>query len=327
MTFMLLPLCGRRTGPVRKLWVVARPFALHTHHMAGDAGQPRLGRAEGKRGGNSERQVFLAGVVHSMSTRATHIPQRVYPAMWNARVNNRRSRLAILCLLSATVFVHASAALPTTTGSTSSIGCTTPSSSRLLHLYVINESGAGPQTIDAATSEAREIWAPAGLRLTWSFPPRPLDLTDGRTVIVVVRRALRRPPAVGAVDSKGSAMCLLGQVRFGEDGRPANLIEVSFEAITSLVMGGSHMYRPVAKLPGFLQQVLLGRGLGRVVAHEIGHWLVGRGHLQEGLMKRTFVARDLVEWNFPRLPRTWTAAGAGMLMARFSRCEPTPHAD
>ena len=39
-------------------------------------------------------------------------------------------------------------------------------------------------------------------------------------------------------------------------------------------------------------------------------------------MRPTFGDRDLVEWNSPRLPPAWTAAGAGVLMARFSRCEP-----
>jgi hypothetical protein len=83
------------------------------------------------------------------------------------------------------------------------------------------------------------------------------------------------------------------------------------------------MDRPVAGLPVFLHEILLGRGLGRVVAHEIGHWLGGRGHVQEGLMKPMFDDHDLVESDTPRLPRTWTAA-AGMLEARFPRCEPTP---
>jgi len=98
---------------------------------------------------------------------------------------------------------------------------------------------------------------------------------------------------------------------------------VSFEAITGLVMGGSYMDQPVGKLPTFIQRVLLGRGLGRVVAHELGHWLGGRGHVEQGLMKPMFDDRDLVERDTPRLPRTWTAA-AGLLEARFSRCEPTP---
>jgi hypothetical protein len=166
------------------------------------------------------------------------------------------------------------------------------------------------------------IWATAGLRLAWTFPPAPLDLTDNRTVVVMIQPGLKRPPTLSAVPSKHPALPLLGQVPFGEDG-PGNLIEVSFEAITSLVMGSSYLNTPVAKLPDFLKQVLLGRSLGRVLAHELGHWLVGRGHMQEGLMRPAFGDRDLVEWNSPRLPPAWTAAGAGVLMARFSRCEPT----
>jgi hypothetical protein len=108
------------------------------------------------------------------------------------------------------------------------------------------------------------IWATAGLRLAWTFPPAPLDLTDNRTFVVMIQPGLKRPPTLSAVPSKHPALPLLGQVPFGEDG-PGNLIEVSFEAITSLVMGSSYLNKPVAKLPDLLQQVLLGRGLGRVL--------------------------------------------------------------
>ena len=66
---------------------------------------------------------------------------------------------------------------------------------------------------------------------------------------------------------------------------------------------------------------LLGRGLGRVVAHEIGHWLMGRGHTKQGLMRRAFGVDDLVASNVPPLPRTWTAAGSEPLPALSSRCE------
>jgi hypothetical protein len=235
-------------------------------------------------------------------------------------MNERYARRTIPFVLAASVATLVAAAQPAATASMST-DCS-PSSSRVLRLYVINEASASPQTLDTAILETSAIWATAGLRLTWTFPPAPLDLTDNRTVVVMIQRRLKRPPNFSAVSSKGPALPLLGQVPFGEDG-PGNLIEVSFEAITSLVMGSSYLNTPVAKLPDFLQQVLLGRGLGRVLAHELGHWLVGRGHMQEGLMRPTFGDRDLVEWNSPRLPPAWTAAGAGVLMARFSRCEPT----
>ena len=92
---------------------------------------------------------------------------------------------------------------------------------------------------------------------------------------------MKRPPTLSAVPSKSPALVLLGQVPFGEDG-PGNLIEVSFEAVESLVMGSWYLNKPVAKFPDLLQQVLLGRGLGRVLAHELGHWLVGHGHGRKG---------------------------------------------
>jgi hypothetical protein len=235
-------------------------------------------------------------------------------------MNERYARRTIPFVVAATMATHVAAARPPATASMST-DCP-PSSSRVLRLYVINHASASPQALDTAILETSAIWATAGLRLTWVFPPAPLDLTDNRTAVVMIERRLKRPPTLSAVPSKGPAMPLLGQVPFGEDG-PGNLIEVSFGAITSLVMGSSFLDKPVAKLPDFLQQVLLGRGLGRVLAHELGHWLVGRGHMQEGLMRPAFGDRDLVEWNSPRLPRAWTASGAGVLMARFSRCEPT----
>ena len=235
-------------------------------------------------------------------------------------MKERYARRTIPFVLAASVATHVAAARP---AATTSMPTDCPrSSSRVLRLHVINAASASPQTLHTAILEASAIWATAGLRLTWTFPPAPVDLTDNRTVVVMIQRGLKPPPTLSAIRSKGPALPLLGQVPFGEDG-PGNLIEVSFEAITSLVMGSSYLNKPVAKLPYFLQWLLLGRGLGRVLAHELGHWLVGRGHMQEGLMRPTFGDRDLVEWNSPRLPPAWTAAGAGVLMARFSRCEPT----
>lgn len=239
-------------------------------------------------------------------------------------MNKRYARRSILFVFAAAVAAQGSATRPAAPASMST-DCP-PSSSRGLRLYVINEASASAQTLDTAVLETTAIWATAGLHLTWTFPPAPLDLTDNQTVFVMIHRRLRRPPTIGVSPAKGPALPLLGQVPFGEGG-PGNLIEVSFEAITSLVMSGSYMDNPIAKLPDFLQQFLVGRGLGRVVAHEIGHWLVGRGHMQEGLMRPAFGDRDLVEWNAPRLPRVWTAAGAGVPKALSSRCEPTGRGD
>ena len=200
-----------------------------------------------------------------------------------------------------------------------------PFSSGALPLHVVNQAAASPQTLRSAMLETSAIWVSAGLHLTWTLAPAAVDLADNPTVFIVIQRELDRPPTKRADPSEGATMPLLGQVPFGEHG-PGNLIQVSFEAIASLVMRSSYLNKPVATFPDFLQQVLVGRALGRVVAHEIGHWLVGRGHMHEGLMKPALGDRDLVELNHPRLPRAWTAAGAGVI-ARPSHCDATTRGD
>jgi hypothetical protein len=191
--------------------------------------------------------------------------------------------------------------------------CAVPAS-RDLRVYLINEAGADLRTLDAAKAEASAIWASAGRALT--FPTPPIDLTDGRTVIVIIRPALLPTASGHAADSDASSRPPLGRVMF-EAGRPGKLIEVSLQELESLVMPGSFLDRPISALGYGLQRVLLGRGLGRVLAHEIGHWLMGREHTPDGLMKPRFDAWDLTALNAPRLPRPWTSE----LLAQSSHCE------
>ena len=181
------------------------------------------------------------------------------------------------------------------------MGCV-PASSRDLRVYVINEAGAAQETLDAAEAEAATIWANGGLRLVWNFPLVPLEVQDGQTVVVVVRRALSPPATTDGADLRTCSHPPLGQIRFGVDRRPANLIEVSFRELMSLVMSGSYMDKPISELPISTQRHVVGLGLGRVVAHEIGHWLMGSGHTEQGLMRPRFNVRHLIGLKGPRLP-------------------------
>ena len=189
-----------------------------------------------------------------------------------------------------------------------------------LHVHLINEAGAAAATLDAAESEARRIWEPAGLHLIWTSSPERTNLNDGDTVVVVVRFALHRPPG-GDPAELAASRAALGWIVFGEDGRPGNLIEVSFEALTSVVMSGERLGRHVRELPKTAQSLLFGCGLGRVVAHEIGHWLMGRGHTKAGLMRDSFGGRDVLDPQVARLPDEWTAAGSRLRLALSSPCE------
>ena len=148
--------------------------------------------------------------------------------------------------LMAAVAAHGPAAGMVSTTSTP-IGCAS-AVWHDLHVHLVNEAGAAPRTLDGAMAEASTIWASAGLRLRWSLPPAPFDVMNGRTVVVVVRRSQLSRRDVDAADTHASHPPL-GRLMFREDGRPGHLIEVSLEALTSLIMDGSLLDRPIAALP------------------------------------------------------------------------------
>lgn len=209
-------------------------------------------------------------------------------------------RSVTLLLLLSMVTVRgaiASPALPT--------GCYAPVP-RALRIHVIDVAGVVPRTLDDARAELAKIWTTAGLSLTWTVPPMGFEVTDPGTVVVVVRRALSRHSGVKSGSSRGVPDSALGWVLFDRDDN-RGLVEVSIDAITAVVGAGVLGDKSVLTLPRRTQMDLLGRGLGRVIAHEIGHWLMGRAHMREGLMKPSLNARDLIDWAAPALPREWTA--------------------
>jgi hypothetical protein len=184
-------------------------------------------------------------------------------------------------------------------------GCGAPAL-RDLRIHLIDAAGVVPRTLDDAKTEVAKIWTTAGLRLTWTVPPTGFEITHPGTVVVIVRRALSRHSAVKSDTSRGVPDAALGWVLFdGDDKR--GFVEVSFDAIAALIMEGIYVQdKRVRDLPGQVQNDLLGRGLGRVIAHEIGHWQMGREHTRWGLMKASLNTQDLIDWAAARLPRAWT---------------------
>jgi hypothetical protein len=244
----------------------------------------------------------------------------MYPSCRSERSRGLDARRTVRFVLAAAVFSRVPAELPMPGGAaTASCAAESP---RIVRLLVVNEAGVAPSALDAAAAEAGTIWAGAGVRLAWTFAPTSFERTDDDTVVVVIRRALRTPAASGQTEPPVSHA--LGRISFGADGRPAGLIEVSFDAVTGLVMAGSQFDRPIPTLPLANRLAMVGRGLGRVVAHELGHWLAGRGHARFGVMKAGFDTRDLVESITPLLPPAWRALLGGAGAARSPRCDRAP---
>jgi hypothetical protein len=126
-------------------------------------------------------------------------------------------------------------------------------------------------------AEARAIWNQHGVELLWSDSKADAAL---HLDVIVTRRQTD--------DLVDGMPTVLGHTILNAAGVVQGPIRISFEAIEALLDSryGAN--------PAFRYQEL-GRGLGRVLAHEIGHVLLGLPsyHDRHGLMSAHFFADDL----------------------------------
>ena len=176
-------------------------------------------------------------------------------------------------------------------------------------ISVDQAGGLSPEQLQVAIEEMAAIWRDAGVEVT-------------------MRRSADEPPATHAVVSfrivtfslkpDGRGQPILAWVGIGPDRVTLPLLFVSLPAITSVIAGGDYGGHPVRKLPPEVTHWLLARAVGRVAAHELGHYLLGRGgHRPRGLMRAAFSPDDLLgSWLGPfRVTEAERAAAAAEVSA------------
>lgn len=191
-----------------------------------------------------------------------------------------------------------------------------PAGDAPLRLVWIDNGRASRVTLDEAEREASRIWAPAGITFDWarSTPTRAIRADE---VLVMVRERLAGRPHT---DLRVGRRHALGRVILVTPDRPSRLIELSLPAVVASVHGQMLFGRPIRDLPDASRELAVGRALGRVLAHEIGHWLFGRGHTPRGLMRASIRRPDLVDPVAPPLPADWPSLARGQLQARRRAC-------
>ena len=145
-------------------------------------------------------------------------------------------------------------------------------------------SQVGPHSLDVRTMEreVNQIWAPYGIAIEGLAGPCNSP-GDGPILKVRVRR-------IEEVRPVGIPRGTLGNIYFVA-GKPTPLIDLwADEAMR--VMGGNHMMLNQG-LSDPRVRMEMGRLLGRSLAHELGHYLLGsRGHTEEGLMRASYGQQD-----------------------------------
>lgn len=154
----------------------------------------------------------------------------------------------------------------------------------LVAALVINVSTAAnvpPTLVDRVVGEAEAIWRPAGLTLIRN---RPQAVTH--QMLEVVIGDARHGPTAGSSDEP------LAWIVF-DAGVPRPQAYVSY-ASALVLLARSEPGRGIESMPILERETYLGRAMGRALAHEIGHFVLGSAdHAAVGLMKATYSSTEL----------------------------------
>ena len=148
---------------------------------------------------------------------------------------------------------------------------------------VVFDTGTSPALRELALKEARIIWAAYGVDIG-TYGSRECGQDSAIAIAVTFDDAADRRMTVGS----------LGSIRF-LDGVPEPAIVLYPRTIAALV-SVTAASRFFVDAPGVLRELILGRVLGRALAHEIGHFLLrSQQHSPVGLMRALQPTADLIE--------------------------------
>ena len=156
-----------------------------------------------------------------------------------------------------------------------------------IRLVFAPEHRVAPAVERAAVAEAAAIWAPYGVVVTatdCAAAPAP----DNVTLTVVMNTS----PAA-ATEMWGAP---LGSVDFDDAGAPLRIIRVFIVRLLTLLENARLWDVPASQWPRVIREAVVGRALGRVLAHEIGHVLMRTTqHTPRGLMRAVQYPKELVD--------------------------------
>ena len=155
----------------------------------------------------------------------------------------------------------------------------------LLHIALaLPPAGLTPDARRTALAEIAAIWSAHGVLVSAAGAPTP---GDGVFLRVVIEP---RPASLGF--PWGGT---LASIRFDETGTPAPVITLYLAALVVMIDRANVPGAGGDSAPALLRNRAIGRAVGRVLAHEVGHYLLrSRWHAQSGLMRAGHTTTDLV---------------------------------
>jgi hypothetical protein len=147
---------------------------------------------------------------------------------------------------------------------------------------------APPAQARAMVEEADAIWRTQGVSIVALTPAEAVGpVPHAMRLAVTLSAAPRGSRAPGG----GPA---LGAIVFDPDHAPARALTIHVDAVAAVVARTRWGGRPTDHWPRAFGDALVARALGRVLAHEIGHYLLAwKAHSADGLMRAQFKGHEL----------------------------------
>jgi hypothetical protein len=159
-------------------------------------------------------------------------------------------------------------------------------------VYLQTARGQPSEPIEEMTREVDALMAAAGYTVSWRVVGVSTgDAVDASLAVIELRGVCQAPQSAGPVEflSTGASLASTAIV----DGKVLPYSQVECENLSRLVAVS------LAREAAGKRQHLYGRAMGRLVAHELFHVLVGtRDHDGAGIAKRSFSAKDVLAEHF-----------------------------
>lgn len=138
-----------------------------------------------------------------------------------------------------------------------------------------------PALVTRMLDEASAVWRDAGFSFVWQC-----TATSFQPALSVIVSNQRGTPLQDGLP--------LGWIQFPQPDRPDEHINVSYANARQLLEQSVGVVGAVSRMPRLEQATLLGRAMGRALAHELGHYLLAsKSHTPSGLMQARHSASQL----------------------------------
>jgi hypothetical protein len=155
-----------------------------------------------------------------------------------------------------------------------------------VHLSIDAPAWLNESQIDTAVDQIRQIWGAAGVTVSSSGYGGSSRPQDARVSVRILTTPARQGATTGAM--------IMGWVVQAEDGTVAPAMFVSLVGLESLRSRRQLNGVSYSDMPPSIRSRIVAQAVGRVVAHELGHYLLQSAvHSSKGLMRSDFTSAAL----------------------------------